>query len=190
MNFKKIIENIKEVAGVKTDQAVANLLGCSLSALSHRAKRNTVPHDEIIKYCLEKNISLDLIYGEVVSKELEAIPLKAIDKSQYYLKKIREVNSKKEFYFPVKNLDDSTLEGFAFDNNFYVVNTSIKTFNYDGLYIIHNDDNEYIVKNLQSTLSDEVLVFSTKNDIAPVSVSKKALVGLIFGKVLYTFPLV
>lgn len=60
--FLAIIEFIKEVEGVKSDRAVAEILGLSTGDLGNRKKRGSIPFAQVIQWAISKNVSLDDVF--------------------------------------------------------------------------------------------------------------------------------
>jgi phage repressor protein C with HTH and peptisase S24 domain len=56
-NIISIIERIKEHANIKSDSAVAELLGMNQSTFAERKRKNSVPYDELEGYCQKEGLS-------------------------------------------------------------------------------------------------------------------------------------
>lgn len=63
-----IINRIKEISGLRTDADVAKTLGLKPNTLSERKARDSVPFEEIFRYCVQKEIYLDWILTGVGPK--------------------------------------------------------------------------------------------------------------------------
>ena len=59
--LNNIINRVKEVSGLRTDADVAKCLGLKPNTLSERKARNSVPYEEIFKFCIENEIYFDWI---------------------------------------------------------------------------------------------------------------------------------
>lgn len=63
ITFNQMLENIKSAMGFTRDVEVANMLGISPTAFSQQKTRNSIPHSEVIQFCVENGYSLDVFYG-------------------------------------------------------------------------------------------------------------------------------
>ncbi len=70
----EIIELIRSKKNLKSDSAVAEILGMNPAALNKHKLRGTIPYDQITEFCETENISLDwLLLGR---EDLETETLK------------------------------------------------------------------------------------------------------------------
>ncbi len=73
-DFKEITERIKdiisgEVDGKVTDSNVAKVLGFTQTGFASRKLRNSLPYEEIILFCVERNISINwLLFNQGVKE--------------------------------------------------------------------------------------------------------------------------
>lgn len=102
MNFSLVIVNLKKLLNVTTDAELATLLNMSKSNFSERKKRGSLPYENILNTCLEKEISLDKIFTknhnyknekeiEEVTKLLKYASKPYLDKIKIQLEKMKEV---------------------------------------------------------------------------------------------------
>ncbi|MBI5286351.1 MAG: helix-turn-helix domain-containing protein [Deltaproteobacteria bacterium] len=64
-DFIKIIDRLKGLRGLKSDTAIAEMLGMGQSTFAERKRRNSIPYGEIINFCDKEGLSLDwLLAGE------------------------------------------------------------------------------------------------------------------------------
>jgi len=59
--LNNIIGRVKEISGLRTDADVAKCLGLKPNTLSERKARDSVPFEEILKYCVENEVYFDWI---------------------------------------------------------------------------------------------------------------------------------
>ncbi len=65
LDVKKILDRVKDAAGVKTDLELCKVLNIKQSALSMSRQRGTINLQSIINFCDSRKISLDwIIKGE------------------------------------------------------------------------------------------------------------------------------
>lgn len=184
LNFKRIMENLKKIDGSKTDSELAESIGLSASALSYRKIRGTIPHEQIIKYCLKNTVPIESIYGNEDVKAKEVV-INSYDNKTYYLKTINTVDKKYKISFPMKEITNNKVELFIFENVFYFIDTSTEKFLYDGLYLIKNDEDSFSLRNIKSNFGDSFII-SDVNNSNPLNIEKNKLKG-IYGKVIFSF---
>ncbi|NOY84151.1 MAG: bacteriophage CI repressor [Nitrospirae bacterium] len=63
-----IIDRIKEISHLRTDAEVAKKLGLKPNTLSERKARDSVPFEEIFRYCVQNEIYLDWVLTGIGSK--------------------------------------------------------------------------------------------------------------------------
>jgi len=63
-----IINRIKEISRLRTDAEVAKKLGLKPNTLSERKARDSVPFEEIFRYCMQNDIYLDWVLTGIGSK--------------------------------------------------------------------------------------------------------------------------
>ena len=63
-----IVDRIKEISHLRTDAEVAKKLGLKPNTLSERKARDSVPFEEIFRYCVKNDIYLDWVLTGVGSK--------------------------------------------------------------------------------------------------------------------------
>ena len=68
----RIIENLKELKGCKTDGELANELGMNRAALSAHKNRGSIPYAEIISFCINNGFQLDRIFGSYQKEKSDA----------------------------------------------------------------------------------------------------------------------
>ena len=61
MNLIEIIDRMKQLMNIKNDSDVAELLNINQSTFAERKRRNSVPYEEIIKFCDKQHIAIDYI---------------------------------------------------------------------------------------------------------------------------------
>ena len=59
VDITTITDKIKELKGLKSDTAVAEVLKMNQSTFAERKRRNSIPYEEIISFCDREGISLD-----------------------------------------------------------------------------------------------------------------------------------
>lgn len=57
--FINIIDRIKELKSIKTDNAVAGLLNISQSAFAERKRKDSIPYEELVSFSVNEGISID-----------------------------------------------------------------------------------------------------------------------------------
>lgn len=70
LNFSEIISLIKHLENLKKDTQVAKILGVTIYKLSMWKRRNTIPTEILLKYSMERNISLNYILSGKTSSQL------------------------------------------------------------------------------------------------------------------------
>lgn len=105
--YSEIMDRIKTLKKLRSDNSVARVLGLSRSAFSERKKRESIPYEELARFSEQENVSLDwLLTGEepiVKGRVLETIYNKGIK----MLKEPLTVGEKPAIYNNVR--DDSEL---------------------------------------------------------------------------------
>lgn len=71
IDFKDILERLKETFQVKKDKELAEILGVEQQNITNWKNRNSIPYEFIISLCLEKNINM--IYILTGKKESNSI---------------------------------------------------------------------------------------------------------------------
>lgn len=61
LDFACVFDRIKKIKSLKTKTALAECLGLTRQSLYHYEERNALPFEEIVKFCIRENISLDYI---------------------------------------------------------------------------------------------------------------------------------
>lgn len=60
-SFSEIVEKIKEIQKLKTDQEVADLFEWPRQTLNNYKRENRIPFKHLVDFCERKNISLDFL---------------------------------------------------------------------------------------------------------------------------------
>ena len=71
ISFCDILKKFKSKAGVKSDYEAAELLHLKQTTLSQRKKRESVPYEELIRYCQQNAVSLDELFNVKKARELD-----------------------------------------------------------------------------------------------------------------------
>ena len=60
--YESAAQRLKSVLKVRTDKALAQLLGISPTAYAIRKRKRSLPVEQIVSLCIERRISLDFVF--------------------------------------------------------------------------------------------------------------------------------
>ena len=166
-NFEDVIKKIKKINNIKSDKDFASIINLNPDALVQRKKRNSIPHENVIEYCLKNKISIDELYenNEVVSNT--TLNELNIDSS---LGKIKIYGTNTYLHLNYPNVTGE-LESYIDTNNIgFIFNPKIISIVEDGNYLLKNNDtllikrvrnsfrNSYLLKDINENSNDELEV--------------------------------
>ena len=73
LSFSEVIDFIRDIEKVKTDKAVAKVLGITPSDFSNRKKRKAIPYLQIIEWAADNNVSLDTLFTDRDQQDGKAV---------------------------------------------------------------------------------------------------------------------
>jgi homospermidine synthase len=170
IDFNIVIQKIKQIEEIKSDKDFAKLINIKPDALVQRKNRNSIPHDNIIKYCLANNISIDMIYenndieiNDITSVHDQMITSTKNDK----LSRIAIFDSNEVLKLPIHN-PNNVLKAYidSSSKQIFIIDTSVDKYNNEGLYYITYHDRTYI-KNITDTFNGSFQISSCcTNDLS------------------------
>ena len=167
ISFQNLIIKLKKLSGLKTDKAVAiEILGLKADAFVQRKKRNAIPYENVINYCLVNKISLDSLFenNEIIIREIEDVETKRIETPTFSLSKISIIDSN-EFVILPFNSNDRIVKAFVDNSNksIFISNISINNFSEDGNYLIKYNDRIF-VKKIMMNFNDTYKIMTIYSD--------------------------
>ncbi len=111
--FSEIIESLKILRTLSTDDEVADLLGIKHKTLSSRKRRNSIPYEELIAFCTKEKIPLELLLtGEGPAEKKAEVDFpkdsKLFDILQILKNDLRTRDAVYEFLVSEKHLERAT----------------------------------------------------------------------------------
>ena len=157
MDINEIIDKIKDILSNELDNKrvfdkdVAAALNLSKQSLSILKKKNSVPYEEIAKFCAIRKISINWVLFDQLPKSLE-------EQTEKYsrIKYFNEINA------------SAGGGGFNYDENFEYLNIDKKILN--SLYKSNNSNTEYIIAlnvigdSMEPTLLNKEVILFEKNN--------------------------
>lgn len=190
IHIEEILNKLKELSGVSSDAQIARILHLKPDALFQRQKRNSIPHDNVIKYCLDNKISIDSLYSNVnASKEIGDL---SMSHSRFGIKNIKIYDSDEYISIPVNNFENKKIVATIDTENrtIHLVDTETKDVQTDGLYFVAFNGKK-VLKNFQTTFQNTVIVSDatgnqTNNfEITIEQLSEIEIVGKSVQKIMY-----
>lgn len=187
IHIEDMIDKLKILENTTSTAQIARVLHLKPDAFFQRQQRNSIPHDNVIKYCLENKISIDMLYSNVNATK---IPETGINNSSNYgIENIKVYDSDEYISIPLEKAKNRKLTASIDTDNktIYIVNTEENQIT-DGLYFVKNNGKNTI-KNFQATFSGTFIVSepttsvnfeATKDDLKKID-----LIGKVVHKILY-----
>jgi len=171
LDLNDVIKKIKKIENIKSDKDFADIINIKPDALVQRKNRNSIPHDNIIKYCLKNKISLDMIYenndikiDNSTQEDHKNIEVTLSD-SKFPLSRIQIIDKDDFLKLPISNPYKKLKAHIDYSsNNIFIIDTMVNKYEDEGLYLIKYQERTY-VKNIVDTFSGtfQINSYSTKN---------------------------
>jgi len=193
IHIEVILDKLKSIAEVDSNAKIARLLGIKPDALFQRQQRNSIPHDNVIKYCLENGISLDMLYENHNVKILEepAHEIKTTQFTKNNILSIKVFDSNEYISIPYENTKNKKLSAYIddFSKAIYIFDVEINSFETDGLYFI-SYNNRKSIKNLQTTFKGTISISepsesSNHYEISENDINKIEFIGKVVSKIIF-----
>ena len=112
--FAEIIESLKALRDLSTDEEVAELLGIKHKTLASRKRRNSIPYEEVISFCRKEKVPMELLLTGEGPADKKEIPSdfqkdpKLFDIVQILKNDFRTRDAVYEFLVSEKHLERAT----------------------------------------------------------------------------------
>jgi phage repressor protein C with HTH and peptisase S24 domain/DNA-binding Xre family transcriptional regulator len=218
MDFSEIIEKIKDILSNDKknkkvyDKDVAIALGLSKESLSHLKRKNSIPYEQIAKFCAQRKISINWILFEQLPKSLEEETEKYVkikyfsklgasaggggfcDDSGYeylsidgvFLDSLYKSNISNPKNISAMNVMGDSMYPSLQDKEIILFDTSIKDTKKDGIYIISTNAGLF-VKRVSARLDGSLeLISDNKNYNSEIintdEIDSIDIIGKVIGK--------
>ncbi len=175
IKLNTIIDNIKKIENIKQDKEVCSLLDIRTDSLSKYKKKNTIPYDKIINYCIKRNLSiddfLDINHNSIIYKFKHTSSSIDID----FLNLNEKLSIPEQYLpFPYKK----SIYAFNENNDIYLVDIEIKEYSKSSLYLI-STDNGLVLTQMKKNFKNELIVEALNKNI---QVSSYKIEGKVLAK--------
>ena len=171
LDLNDVIKKIKKIENIKSDKDFADIINIKPDALVQRKNRNSIPHDNIIKYCLKNKVSLDMIYennnikiDNTVQEDNNTIEI-TLNESKFPISRIQIIDKDDFLKLPMHNPSKMLKAHIDYSSsNIFIIDTIVNKYEDEGLYLIKYQERTY-VKNIVDTFSGtfQINSYSTKN---------------------------
>jgi len=173
----KVVKNLKETLGVKSDRQLALRIGMLPASFSNTIKRGLLPLEKIFSYAKEHNLSLDeiFLFGEEKDKQIQL-------ETEHLTKVILLDNENVSIFVPYIFISSQVkLRAFLNDRKIYILDINEKEINSSNYWLIKSNDIYYTMV-ISIDLDGSYILKDDNNNIRKISVedfSKFEIVGKI-----------
>lgn len=92
-HIKEVLTRTKEVSGVTTDTAVAELWKISRQDLAHHKRRGSIPYKKVLEFCADNKYSADYLFFGIKTDSLDERILKLEQDLQLEKRLVSEIKN-------------------------------------------------------------------------------------------------
>lgn len=186
VNFKTLIERLKELLNTSTDTSIAEYLHLSYPSFAQMKRRDSLPYENLLILCNENNLA-PLKILELNEKQYQSYYKNKMNKNTY-TENIKLYDCEEYITIPNIFAKESYRIFIGNNSNINVFDTDDREFKHNQLYIIEKN-NIYYKKHISINLDGHYLL--TEDNVEDILLSKKEIKKVnCLGKVIYSYNLV